>query len=280
MRIGTTNSRLLMATLIAVTGLASQASADRLVSIDGSLTEIIYALGAEADLVGVDTTSTYPAAATELPDVGYMRALSAEGILSLAPDRVITTADAGPADALSQLQAAGIEITILDNTPSLAGLISKIQATATVVGHREAGNDLAAQVEADVEQAQRAIAEQLGPLKVMFVMDGGSRGFQVAGRDTLADGVLDVAGFNNVFADIQGYKPLTPEAAINANPDVILVFHSQKGLDELAANPALSLTQAVNNGQLYNVDDLDLLSFGPRLGTALQDLLERMTERS
>ena len=280
MRFGTTSARLLMATLIAVTGLASQASADRLVSIDGSLTEIIYALGAEADLVGVDTTSTYPAAATELPNVGYMRALSAEGILSLAPDRVITTADAGPADALSQLQAAGIEITILDNTPSLAGLISKIQSTATVLGQREAGDNLATQVEADVEQAQKAIAEQLGPLKVMFVMDGGSRGFQVAGRDTLADGVLDVAGFTNVFDDIQGYKPLTPEAAINANPDVILVFHSQKSLDELAANPALSLTQAVNNGQLYNVDDLALLSFGPRLGTALQALLERMTERS
>lgn len=272
--------RLLIAALVTGAGLAGQASADRLVSIDGSLTEIIYALGAESDLVGVDTTSTYPAAATELPDVGYMRALSAEGILSLAPDRVITTADAGPADALSQLQAAGIEIDILDNTPSLAGLISKIQATAKVVDRREAGDDLAALVETDVEQAQTAIAEQLGPLKVMFVMDGGSRGFQVAGRDTLADGVLDVAGFNNVFDDIQGYKPLTPEAAINANPDVILVFHSQKSLDELAANPALSLTHAVQNGRLYNVDDLDLLSFGPRLGTALQGLLERMTARS
>ncbi len=277
---GNTSARLLMASLVLAVGLASQASADRLVSIDGSLTEIIYALGAEADLVGVDTTSTYPAAATELPDVGYMRALSAEGILSLAPDRVITTADAGPADALSQLQAAGIEIDILDNTPSLAGLISKIQSTATVLGRRKAGDDLAAQVEADVEQAQTAIAEQLGPLNVMFVMDGGSRGFQVAGRDTLANGVLDVAGFTNVFADIQGYKPLTPEAAINANPDVILVFHSQKSLDELAANPALSLTLAVQNGQLYNVDDLDLLSFGPRLGTALQALLERMTDRT
>lgn len=277
---GYTSARLLMATLVLASGLASQASADRLVSIDGSLTEIIYALGAEADLVGVDTTSTYPVAATELPDVGYMRALSAEGILSLAPDRVITTADAGPADALSQLQVAGIEINILDNTPSLAGLILKIKSTSTVLGRQEAGDDLAAQVEADVEQAQRAIAEQLGPLKVMFVMDGGSRGFQVAGRDTLADGVLDVAGFNNVFADIQGYKPLTPEAAINANPDVILVFHSRKSLDELAANPALSLTQAVQNGQLYNVDDLDLLSFGPRLGTALQGLLERMTDRT
>ncbi|WP_127556544.1 heme/hemin ABC transporter substrate-binding protein [Saccharospirillum alexandrii] len=280
MTLATTTARLLVATLISTVGFASLASADRLVSIDGSLTEIIYALGADADLVGVDTTSTYPPAATELPDVGYMRALSAEGILSLAPDRVITTADAGPADALSQLQAAGIDINILDNTPTLAGLVSKIQATAAALDQREAGNELANRVAAEVEQAQRSIAEQLGPLNVMFVMDGGSRGFQVAGRNTLAGGVLDVAGFNNAFADIQGYKPLTPEAAINANPDVILVFHSQKSLDELAANPALSLTQAVQSGQLYSVDDLDLLTFGPRLGTALQALLNRMTDRT
>lgn len=280
MTLATTTARLLVATLISTVGFASLASADRLVSIDGSLTEIIYALGADADLVGVDTTSTYPPAATELPDVGYMRALSAEGILSLAPDRVITTADAGPADALSQLQAAGIDINILDNTPTLAGLVSKIQATAAALDQREAGNELASRVAAEVEQAQRSIADQLGPLNVMFVMDGGSRGFQVAGRNTLAGGVLDVAGFNNAFADIQGYKPLTPEAAINANPDVILVFHSQKSLDELAANPALSLTQAIQRGQLYRVDDLDLLTFGPRLGTALQALLERMTDRT
>ena len=116
MTLAKTTARLLVATLISTVGFAGLASADRLVSIDGSLTEIIYALGADADLVGVDTTSTYPPAATELPDVGYMRALSAEGILSLAPDRVITTTDAGPADALSQLQAAGIEINILDNS--------------------------------------------------------------------------------------------------------------------------------------------------------------------
>ena len=280
MTLATTTARLLVATLISTVGFASLANADRLVSIDGSLTEIIYALGADADLVGVDTTSTYPPAATELPDVGYMRALSAEGILSLAPDRVITTADAGPADALSQLQAAGIDINILDNTPTLAGLVSKIQATAAALDQHEAGNELASRVAAEVEQAQQSIADQLGPLNVMFVMDGGSRGFQVAGRNTLAGGVLDVAGFNNAFADTQGYKPLTPEAAINANPDVILVFHSQKSLDELAANPALSLTQAVQSGQLYSVDDLDLLTFGPRLGTALQALLNRMTDRT
>ena len=280
MTLATTTARLLVATLISTVGFASLANADRLVSIDGSLTEIIYALGADADLVGVDTTSTYPPAATELPDVGYMRALSAEGILSLAPDRVITTADAGPADALSQLQAAGIDINILDNTPTLAGLVSKIQATAAALDQHEAGNELASRVAAEVEQAQQSIADQLGPLNVMFVMDGGSRGFQVAGRNTLAGGVLDVAGFNDAFADIQGYKPLTPEAAINANPDVILVFHSQKSLDELAANPALSLTQAVQSGQLYSVDDLDLLTFGPRLGTALQALLNRMTDRT
>lgn len=260
--------------------LSALAQAERLVTIDGSITEIVYALGAQDRLVGVDTTSIYPTAATELPDVGYMRTLSAEGILSLAPERIITTEDAGPADALEQLIAAGVQIDILDNEPSLAGLKHKIQATADALGMSNAGAALVATVDAEVQAAQQQLSESVGALNVMFVMDGGSRGFQVAGTGTLANGVLEVAGFNNVFGDIRGYKALTPEAAIEANPDAILVFHSQDDLATLAANPALRLTAAAENGHIYSVDDIDLLAFGPRLGWSLQQLAERLAEAS
>ena len=272
----------LKATLLALTALTltGLAQAERLVTIDGSITEIVYALGAEDRLVGVDTTSIYPEAATELPDVGYMRTLSAEGILSLAPERIITTEDAGPADALEQLQNAGVRIDILDNEPSLAGLKHKIQATADALGMSAAGAELAQQVDDEVRTAQQQLSDTIGTLNVMFVMDGGSRGFQVAGTGTLANGALQVAGFNNAFGDIQGYKPLTPEAAIEANPDAILVFHSQDDLATLAANPALRLTAAAENGHIYSVDDIDLLAFGPRLGWSLQQLAERMAEAS
>lgn len=262
----------------ALSALAGLAQAERLVTIDGSITEIVYALGADDRLVGADTTSIYPQAATELPNVGYMRTLSAEGVLSLAPERIITTEDAGPADTLEQLINAGVHIDILDNEPTLPGLTHKIQATADALGLSDAGTELAKQVEAEVRSAQQQLADRVGDMNVMFVMDGGSRGFQVAGTGTLANGALQIAGFTNVFADIQGYKPLTPEAAIEANPDAILVFHSQDDLATLAANPALRLTAAAENGHIYSVDDIDLLAFGPRLGWSLQQLAERMAE--
>lgn len=273
----TLKTALIALSAITLTGMAQ---AERLVTIDGSITEIVYALGAEDRLVGVDTTSIYPAAATELPDVGYMRTLSAEGILSLAPERIITTEDAGPPDTLEQLIAAGVQIDILENEPTLDGLTHKIRATGTALGLSDAGIELANQVEDEVHSAQQQLAERVGELNIMFVMDGGSRGLQVAGIGTLANGVLQVAGFNNVFADIRGYKPLTPEAAIAANPDAILVFHSQNDLATLAANPALSLTAAAENGHIYSVDDIDLLTFGPRLGWSLQQLAERMADAS
>lgn len=272
--------RALLLSLVLVGSLTVSAQAERLVTIDGSITEIVYALGAEASLVGVDTTSTYPEAATELPDVGYMRALSAEGILSLAPDRVLTTADAGPVDALSQLQSAGVDITIIDNTATLEGLKQKVVTTADVIGRSDAGRALAESIDSQVSQAQSALVDSVGELDVMFVMDGGSRGFQVAGQGTLAHGALELAGFTNVFADIRGYKPLTPEAAIAANPEAILVFHSQKDIEELAAEPALSLTRAAETGRIYSVDELDLLTFGPRMGWSLNQLNTLLTDPS
>ena len=272
--------RTLLLSLGLLASLAFPAQAERLVTIDGSITEIVYALGAQDALVGVDTTSTYPEAATELPDVGYMRALSAEGILSLAPDRVLTTSDAGPADALTQLQSAGVDITIIDTPATLDGLKQKVRRTAEAVDRAEAGRALAEKIDTQVTAARSALADAVGELNVMFVMDGGSRGFQVAGRGTLAHGALDLAGFNNVFADIRGYKPLTPEAAIAANPDAILIFHSRKDIRELAADPALSLTRAAETGRIYSVDDLDLLTFGPRMGWSLQQLNAMLTDPS
>lgn len=259
---------------------ANWVQAERLVSIDGAITEIVFALDATETLVGVDTTSTWPPVAEQLPNVGYMRALSAEGILSLAPERILTTTDAGPPDTLGQLSRAGVNITIIDSQYTLEGVLNKVEAVAEALGRRQAGQQLQQQIQRDVRAAQQQLAEKVGPLRAMFVMDAGTRGFQVAGQNTRAHGALELAGLINVFADIRDYKPLTPEAAIAANPDVILVFHSQENLQTLAANPALAMTNAAQNGHIHAIDDIDLLAFGPRLGWSLAQLAERLAAGS
>ncbi|MHA7879933.1 MAG: heme/hemin ABC transporter substrate-binding protein [Saccharospirillum sp.] len=259
---------------------SSLVQAERLVSIDGAITEILFALEATDRLVGVDTTSTWPPEAEQLPDVGYMRALSAEGILSLAPERILTTTDAGPPDTLSQLRRAGVNITIIDSQYSLAGVLDKVNTVAEALNRQQDGQQLQQKIQDEVRAAQTQLAETVGPLRAMFVMDAGTRGFQVAGQNTRAHGALELAGLINVFAEIRDYKPLTPEAAIAANPDIILVFHSQDDLQTLAANPALAMTSAAQNGRIHAIDDIDLLTFGPRLGWSLAQLAERLAEGS
>ena len=106
----------------------------RIVAVGSSITEIIYALGAEKLLVGVDTTSMYPEAARALPQVGYMRALSAEGVLSLRPTLIIATTAAGPPGALDQLKATGIEVLILPDLYDYDSVITKIAAVGKVTG--------------------------------------------------------------------------------------------------------------------------------------------------
>ncbi|MBK1671552.1 hypothetical protein CKO28_26495 [Rhodovibrio sodomensis] len=135
-----------LAPVCLIVGLAPSALASddaRVVSVGGSVTEIVYALGAEERLVGVDSTSLYPPAAQEVPDVGYMRRLSAEPILSLEPDIVLAAADAGPPEALAQLRAAGVEVVEVPDTPSPAGVTEKVRAVAAALGMAGQGEALA-----------------------------------------------------------------------------------------------------------------------------------------
>ncbi|MCX8522141.1 MAG: ABC transporter substrate-binding protein, partial [Rhodoferax sp.] len=110
------------------------AQARRLVSVGGALTEIVFALQANASLVGVDSTSLYPASAQQLPSVGYARSLSAEGVLALAPTHVIATEDAGPAAVLQQLSAAGIAVTVLAANHRFEGLLERIRRVGELTG--------------------------------------------------------------------------------------------------------------------------------------------------
>ncbi|ASP38326.1 hemin ABC transporter substrate-binding protein [Bacterioplanes sanyensis] len=254
--------------LLLLLSLGAQAQT-RLVSIDGSITEIIYALGAQTQLVGVDTTSRYPKAATELPDVGYMRQLSVEGILSLAPTTVIATQDAGPPAVFEQLKAAGVDVVRIDDEPSVAGIQAKIAAVAEVVGAVDSGQQLQQLVEQQVAEARAALSSMRGK-RALLLLGAGNRGLMAAGQDTQAQALLDMLGWNNVI-DHHSYKPLNPESALAAAPEIVLV--AQTGpLEVSSVQQQLALTPAVKDDRVVLLDAGLLLGFGPRLATALQQL--------
>lgn len=135
----------------------AKAAEQRIISIGGSVTEIIFALGAGDRLVAVDSTSLYPADATELPDVGYMRRLSAEPILALGPDRILAIEDAGPLPVLDQLHEAGVEVEIIGDDPSPSGIARKIREIASALDLRDEGNILAERITTDFERLAQEV---------------------------------------------------------------------------------------------------------------------------
>jgi iron complex transport system substrate-binding protein len=248
----------------------------RIVAVGSSITEIIYALGAEKLLVGVDTTSMYPSEARSLPQVGYMRALSAEGVLSLKPNLVIATTAAGPATALDQLRATGIEVMVLPDHYDYESVIAKITATGKVTGK-------VAEADAMIERGRSAMKELADKLanatshpRVLSLLSMGGGAPQAAGRDTAAAGIIKLAGGTNAIDGYAGYRPLTPEAVIASKADYVLVTRqtvdAMGGIEAILDQPALRGTPAGKAGKVLEFDTLLLLGFGPRTPQAAQEL--------
>lgn len=254
----------------------SAAAPARIVSVGGALTEIVYALGGEARLVGVDSTSLTPDAAKALPQVGYMRALSAEGVLSLRPDLLLASAHAGPPAVLAQLHAAGVRIETLAEDYSAAGIAAKIDTIAGLLERPERGRELAGQVQADFARLAQWRAQHSEQPKALFLMAVAHGAPLASGRGTAADAVLALAGVRNAAAELQGNKPISTEAMIAAAPDAILLTdvaaNAIGGLDAFYRQPGIAQTPAGRNRNIRVVDTLALLGFGLHSGQAILDL--------
>ncbi len=266
---------------IAVAALASAlvatgaAAAERVVSVGGAITEIVYAIGAQESLVGVDSTSTFPPEAAALPDVGYLRQLSAEPILSLRPTLVLAAADAGPPAAIEQLRGAGVRVVPVpgDHTPE--GVIEKVAIVAAALHREQAGAALRERLEHGFDRIARLTAGARDRPRVLFLLSVGG-GLLAAGVDTSADAMISLAGGTNAVGGFSGYKPLSAEVAVAAAPDVILttdrILAALGGADELLRHPALAATPAARSGTVLGMDDLFLLGFGPRTPEAVERL--------
>lgn len=238
-----------------------------IVSVGGSVTEVLYDLNLQDRIVAVDTTSLYPPAAQHLPNVGYVRALAAEPIIAMGADLVLAEADAGPPAVLEQIRQAGVEVILVPDAPSPDGVVAKIRAVAEAAGQPGAGEALAsASEQAFADLAERRETLPSGP-RVLFLLSHGGTPL-AAGRDTSADAIIALAGGVNAAADFSGYKQLSPEMAVTLRPDVLLLtdqgVEAMGGKGMVEADPALALTPAVQEGRVYAYDALLLLGFGPR----------------
>ena len=227
-----------------------------------------YGLEAQDALVGNDTTSYYPPEADRLPKVGYQRALSAEGILSLDPDLVILTEEAGPPKVLEQLKFADVTLLVLKAGRSLEDVKDSILKIAEALDRKPAGHRLVREIDTQTEQLARTTARMKARKRVMFILGISGGAPRVAGRDTAANSIITLSGASNVVQNYEGYKPLTPEAAVALEPDVILITHraleQAGGRESVLKVPGVALTPAAEKGHIIAMDSLLLLGFGPR----------------
>jgi iron complex transport system substrate-binding protein len=250
--------------------------AKRLVSLGGSVTEIVVALGAGDRLIARDSTSTYPESIQSLPDVGYVRALSAEGVLALGPDLILAEDGAGPPEAVEVLKAAGIPFVTMPNAPSPDGIVAKIEAVAEALALEPEGAALAQEVKAGLDAAAARAASVPDPKRVLFLLSVQGGRVMAGGAGSSAEGIIELAGGVNAATGFQGYKPMTDEAIIAAAPDVILMMDREGDLSitdaDILAQPALAATPAAKSGRILRMDGMLLLGFGPRTPEAAQKL--------
>ncbi|MED5616443.1 heme/hemin ABC transporter substrate-binding protein [Janthinobacterium sp. P210005] len=254
--------------------------ARRIVSVGGALTEIVYALEAQGELVGVDTTSLYPAVAQQLPQVGYARTLSAEGVLSLAPTQLIATEEAGPQTVLRQVRDAGVPVAVLNANNRFEGLLERVKQVGQITGRADPAARLAQALQQQWDGALGKVCQRShAPVRVLFILAHAPNQVMVGGRETGADAMLAYAGAVNVMGGqggFAGYKPLTPEAVIAARPDLVLVtdqgLKASGGVDGILKLPGLAQTPAGRKHRIVSLEAMLLLGFGPRMPQALAEL--------
>lgn len=266
---------LLLSLIVVMSFAGASAAAPRIVSIGGPVTEIVYALGAGGEVVGVDTSSTYPESASRLPQVGYQRRLSAEGVLSLQPDVVLATSDAGPPAALEQLKAV-VRVVEIPAVYSIAGAEAKIRLIARILGREAQGEQLVAALHRDLAAAQALLDKVRTQPTVLFLYARGLGTLYVSGTGTAADAMIRLAGGVNAVTEYEDFKPFTSEAVVAAAPEVLLMLErgldSVGGVEGLLKLPGMALTEAARQQRIVAMDDLYLSGFGPRLGAAIRDM--------
>lgn len=254
-------------------------SSVRIVCVSKQLNEILFALGAGGNIVGVDLSSTYPPEIASLPTVGYHRLLSAEGITSLHPTVVIHDGNVAPEAVLNQLKEVGIPLREYRAEPTI-GATKDLMKTLGREFHAEGRADtLCAELDRDLDSAAARLHSVTTTPRVLILHFGRViNNYLVMGRRGTASALLTLAGGVNATDATEGMKPLSAELVAGANPDVLLItdfgYDRLSGIDAAKQLPGVALTAAAKNNRIYRVEEHDLVYFGPRTGKIVMQLMD------
>lgn len=253
-------------------------SVERIIPLDGTVAEVVFALGLGNNVVATDLSATYPPEADALPEIGYQRALAAEPIAAFAPTVLLATEIAGPAETIEDLRRLGYPVVIVPNEATPEGPAAKIRAVAAALGEAERGEDLAAELEAAI--ARNTVEPPRDPPLVAALYVRGESTQLVLGRTSATHWLIEAAGGVDIAGqlDIADTAPVSAEALIAAAPDLLLVtasgLESVGGLEGLLSIGGLVETPAGRTGSVLAIDDQLLLGNGPRTGDLIAVIAE------
>ena len=259
---------------------------DRIVTVGGSVTEIVFALGAGKSVVAVDWSSSIPSKVSSLPQVGYLRKLSSEGILSMSPTQILTTSEIGPPKVVDQLKKTGIDFHIFESPQSFEDIISMTSSISVLLNKKKQGEkiiDNLIQLDSKIKEIQSSNNDTL---KIVLFMNPTASSYNAAGSKTRANYLINYIGGTNVFFDnFSRYSKVTKEDIIYANPDIILVGYveminsDQSKLTSLFTdNSSFKYISAVKNEKVFAVDIGKYLNFGPTFVSNAIQLIELINE--
>lgn len=241
----------------------------RIVSLNGSITEVLCAFGMEKNLVGVDVTSNYPESVNTIEKVGYVRSLAAEKVLALNPTLVLAFSEGMKPELKDQLSSAHVHSIIIKQEYTINGAKAFIKTLGENFNQQPKADELGNKIDEDLKKVETLPSKP----KVLFIYARGAGTLMAGGDHTAPKGMIELAGGENAVSGFDDFKPLTPEALVNANPDIILLFdsglQSLGGMDGLLAIPGVSQTNAGKNKQVIEMDGQYLAGFGPRVGEAV-----------
>jgi iron complex transport system substrate-binding protein len=251
----------------------------RIVSLNGTVSEILAGLGLENNIIGTDITSNYPESLKNKPKVGHNRNISAEGIIALQPDVVTGLSTELKPELVTQLKTAGIKLVLFTQELSADGTRKLIKDVSAIFGGTPKAAAMIKKLDTDLAAAAKLSKNAAKP-KVLFIYARGAGTMMVAGDNTALDKIITLAGGQNAVNGFNDYKPLTSEALVAANPDVILLFSS--GMESLGGVAGLANVQGVNqtnagkNKKFVTMEGELLTGFGPRLGQAVAQLSQKL----
>lgn len=250
-------------------------SNDKIVSLNGAISETIAALGHAEQLVGRDVTSTFPADLTA-KDLGHVRSMTIEPIMAVSPTLVLASEKDVNPDLLGKIKESGIKTELINQEYSVDGAKNLIKNVAKILGSADI-QKLNDKIDADIAQVQPIEKKP----KVLFIYARGQM-LMVAGTKTPMEALIDLAGGVNAVTEFEDFKPLTPESLIKGNPDVILMFdsgfQSAGGMDAVLKVPGVSQTNAGKNKKIITMDGGLVSNFGPRTGEAALELNKKLIE--